>query len=300
MLNKRGYVMVYALGVIALLMLLTASLTNITMTRSNIINKQVYYIQEASIAKSQVEAAASELSTYFYGYENVDNKYLYELNADFASYIFQDVASRYHVIIRDLTVDSCVYPTDPNKDPCYQLNPDLATHALTYAYDIVYSGKYLVAQKRFYLSMIPSFLYFALGSKTDMTINGGAYVYGDMYVNNNLYLTDTANYKINSALYNQQTSFMTVNPVTSLYLAKSVNSCNNTSATCYDLSTNEYLKNPNAFTTVSSDKYSTTFVETPPKVKTFTDRFLNVDFDNSFIYYINDAINIKNQTYDFR
>ncbi|QVK19178.1 hypothetical protein KHQ81_05620 [Mycoplasmatota bacterium] len=299
MLNKKGYVMVYAIGVIALLMVLTATLTNITMTRSNWTNKQVYNIQESSLARTQVEAAASDLSVYLDEYINEYNKYLYELNDEFES-IFVDIETRYGVEIRDLTKDSCVYPTNPDLDPCYPIpeeTPDSDKHTYTYAYDIVYEGKNLVAQKRFFLSMIPSFLYFALGSKTDLTINGGAYIDGDMYVNRNLYLSDTTNYKVNSIIKNQPTSFSTVSPITNLYFSTptyNLYSCRQTVEQCYDLSGGVFQKNIDTFLKMTNSfEYSTTFVEEPPKVKTYSDKFLDVDFDASFIYYINDAIDDK-------
>jgi len=305
MLNKRGYVMVYAIGVIALLMLLGATLTNVTMTRSNWTNKQVYNIQEASLARSQVEAAASELAIYFDDYINVYNKYLYELDAEFET-VFIDIQNRYQVIIRDLTTNSCVYPTDPTVEACYPLlpeDPESDKHAYTYAYDIVYVGRNIVSQKRFFLSMIPSFLYFALGSKTDININGGAYIEGDMFVNRNLYLSDTTNYKINNVLYNQPTSFPTMHSTNSLYFSTSQHnlySCTDSvTLPCFDLSTNIYKKNSDAFMKLTNYfEYTTTFVEEPPKVKTYSDRFLDVNFDASFIYYINDAIEDDNREID--
>ncbi len=292
MLNKRGYVMIYAIGVIALLMLLAATLSNVTMTRSNWTNNQIHEIKEASLARTQVEAAASDLGQYFEDYINVYHKYLYELNDDFED-VFLDIETRYDVEVRDLTVESCDYPNNPNDGPCYPTQ----TYTYTYAYDIIYEGNQLYAQKRFFLSMIPSFLYFALGSKTDLTLNGGPFIYGDMFVGRDLYLTDTTNYKVNSILYNQPTSFSTVSDTSNLYYSDNTHnlySCRQTTDSCYDLSSNEFNKNIDAFLKLTRlFEYETTFVEEPPKIKTYKDRFLDVDFNASFIYYINDAIDDK-------
>lgn len=65
MLNKRGYVLIYAIGVLTLLILLTATLTNITMSRTIWVDKNVKNIKDLSKAKMQVESASSELITYF-------------------------------------------------------------------------------------------------------------------------------------------------------------------------------------------------------------------------------------------
>lgn len=293
MLNKKGYVLVYALGVIAVIVLLIISLTNITLQRTHWINRNVYDIEKINKTTNSVEAAATELREYFEIYINEDNRYLYELDYEF-QIVFTDIESRYNVEIRDLTKESCEYPNNPDKPICNPVKMD----SYTYAYEIVSSIDDITAQKKFFLSMIPSFLYFALGSQSDITINGGAYIDGDIYVNNKLYLADSLNYILNGNLLNEYSSFVSVEDNNNLYLQNdTIYSCkNNDIMPCYSNdNTNElFIRNEDSFNKISSElEYSSTFLNTPPTVKKYTNRFLDVNFDSSYVYYINDAIKQK-------
>lgn len=296
MLNKRGYVLIYAIGVLTLLILLTATLTNITMSRTIWVDKNVKNIKDLSKAKMQVESASSELITYFDSdlFKNITN--LSEIQDDIQNK-FIELHNTYGVIIRDLTVEPCDYPKTDDSNPCFDVNTDS-----TYAYDIIYENGEIVAQRKFFLSTIPSYLYYALGSNTDMTINGGAYVIGDIFVRNDLYLTNSANYKLNDNLRMQDTTFLTVDSENSIYFAKpfvenSFYSCTNSIISCYDTLTdpNTFLKRSENFNIITeSFEIPPTFDGEPPKIKKYTDKFVNVDFDSSYIYYLNETIKDNN------
>ncbi len=300
MLNKRGYVLVYAIGILSLLILLTATLTNLTMSRTLWVDKNVKNIKDISKANMQIEAASSELINYFDTnlFENVIS--LSVLQADIQRE-FNEIQNNYDVIIRDLTVEPCEYPVINDLNPCYDVNTDS-----TYAYDIIYVNEDIVAQRKFFLSTIPSYLYYALGSKTDMTINGGAYVLGDMYVDRNLYLADTTNYILDSSLYQKNSTFLTVDTTNNIYFGKSLinkpfYSCKNNIIPCYDIETDptKFLKSPNKFVQITeSFEIPTTFSQNPPKIKYFTEKFVDINFDKSYTYYIGESIKDSSRTID--
>ncbi|MDF2698529.1 MAG: hypothetical protein K0Q49_85 [Haloplasmataceae bacterium] len=282
--NKNGYVLVYALGVITVLMILAASLSNITMNRSIWSNRNVYNIKERTKAISTVEAAASDLALKFDDLNNSSTsyKYLSELSVNFTSY-FDIIESNYGVTIRNVSKETC---PDQTKPSCY---------LYTNEYEIIYEAKEFTATKRFFLSMIPSFLYFALGSNSDITFNGGAYIDGDTYVKNNLFLTDVTNYSRNNTLFTQMSNFLTVAPNRSIYIDHSLYSCSKGSVVdCYSINSdnNRFLRNSSNFRQVTDETfYSTTFTNTPPSLMKYSDHFLNVNFDASYQYYLNEATN---------
>lgn len=285
MLNKRGYVLVYAIGVIVLLMLLGATLTRVTLQRSYWTDKQVHNIKQVNKAKTQVDAAASELANYFDSYTNNYNRYLYQLKSDF-EVKFIDIENRYDVEIVDVTSDQC------NSDS------DSSCKYYTSQYAIQYTDGDLTAKKKFFLSMIPSYLYFALGSKSDLTLNGGTNIDGDIYVGHDLYLTNGVNYILDNVFKQQETTFSTIEPGSSLYIENNLYSCSE-GINCYTIDTSEnFIQNEAVFITITDNWESqTTFYATtpPPLIKKYQDRFLDVDFDASYLYYLNEAIRLPGE-----
>ncbi len=270
MLNKNGYVMIYVLGVIALLMLLAATLTNVTMYRTRRTNKEVAIIQESSKARAQIEAAANEIALYFENLNNLpddEKQYLYEMIENLENIYFSDIQNTYDVEII------------PNNDIIINNDNDIK---YSYEYNIVYKGKYVSAQKKMFLSMMPSFLFFALGSNTDLNINGGAYIDGDMYVNRNLYISDNINYIVDDVLYpDTPSSLSTVSAKSRLYYGTSNHLVKTCQEDCFINDNNIFTK-----TNFSDSDIAIAFASEPPKVLNYPNRFLNVNFDDSFLYYI--------------
>ncbi|UOE93318.1 hypothetical protein [Alkalihalobacillus sp. LMS39] len=58
------------------------------------------------------------------------------------------------------------------------------------------NGLYRYFKQTVYVSAIPSFLYFGVGSNETVTLNGSPFIQGDMYVGNELTMTATAEYKL--------------------------------------------------------------------------------------------------------
>ncbi|HEY8365179.1 MAG TPA: hypothetical protein VIK84_06365 [Haloplasmataceae bacterium] len=272
--NKKGYILVYALGVITLLMILVATLSNITLTRSKWSDDQVKTVIESAYAKSQVEAASNEITTYFEKLNNKKENYLSDIIDDIYHNFFKIIENKYKVTITPL------YSLDENQ--------------YSYEFLISYSGDKVIAQRKLFLSVMPSFLFFALGSNTDVNINGGAYVNGDIYVNRHLYLADTTNYILDTTLYHDvPTSLFTINPEYSIYFQSShhdILSCYDT-GNCFIIENDTFIKNQ----FISNPLDVLYEVSERPITMQYYNRFLEVDFDESFLYYIkNDIIQKEN------
>lgn len=294
--NKNGYALIYILGVIALLILLVTSLTNFTMQRSFKVNQNVHDIKKIAEAEMIIESASMELINYF---DTVNNS----TNVDKLSGLIQDfepkfleIEQQYNVRILDLTQESLLFPI--NNRSQYTYDPDSFNWPLA----IVYQDGDLIAQRRLFLSNIPSFLYFALGSRTDLTINGGAYIDGDIYADQNLYLSNSVNYIGNLDVYNEDTGFLSMHDESNVYVNQSLYSCSETpSYDCYDIDNDVqpgiYTKNTTHFIPIEERyQYDQTFFGSPPQVFNYNNRFLDVDIDASFLFYLKETVNQQSDT----
>ena len=152
--NNKGYILIYALGFLTLLLLITTTLTSITFTRSRWSKEQVSLIQETTLAKAQVDACASDMAKYFTEINHLpkdERLYLKEMINDMQIY-FDELRMRYNV----------------------EITPEHFEDTNKYSYELLirYNGSKVKAEK-VYLSMMPSFLFFALGSNTNLNLNGG-------------------------------------------------------------------------------------------------------------------------------
>jgi len=270
MYNKKGYIMVYAIGMLSLLMLIAATLTSITFTRSKWARNQIDLIQDTTFAKAQVEAASSDLANYF---ENINNSpkgergYLNEMIEDMQEY-FNEIRNLYNIeIIPDSFMEE------------------------KYSYELLvrYCGEKVIAEKKIFLSMMPSYLFFALGSNTDININGGTYIDGNMYINNEFYLANTANYILNDNRLSKQTSFSTIKNGSSVFYSSKdykINSCY-LHEDCFDTSQQRFIKQ-----NFGKEDINLIF-NNPPIIRDYPNNFLNVDFDEAFIYYLEKDIITK-------
>lgn len=314
MLNKKGYVLVYALALITVLLLLVASLTHITMSRTVWANRQVALINETVQARRVIDLVTVELENRLNNYR----KELYHFMDDIDAYFngedetapfrdiekFFSVPGEYEIIIRNLTEEPCQFSEikDPNAKACFD-KEDYNPSPYTRPYDIVYNGRNIIAQKRFFISIIPSFLYFALGSKSDINLHGGAYIEGDIFVNRNFYFANSANYLVDDNAYNIISTFPSFHPDSKILYSDSKKF---NMYYCYQTETNPCftgLEDGNFYRIKSNEQEEVSFqptldttqlavdvASTPPRIAKYDYRFLDVFFEESFIHYLNDAI----------
>lgn len=121
----------------------------------------------------------------------------------------------------------------------------------------------------------PSFLKYAIGSRENVTLNGGAYIDGNIYAGKDIYVTNVANYIYNSTLYSVQTTFPTTSEKSILFVEGNRYACDhgNGAKSCYSIST-QFIKNMNDF---STDSLS--FQHQGPTVQKEQDEFIDVNFD---------------------
>ena len=121
----------------------------------------------------------------------------------------------------------------------------------------------------------PSFLKYALGSKENVTLNGGAYIDGNIYAGKDIYVTNVANYIYNSTLYSVQTTFPTTSEKSILFVNGSRYGCDhgNGARSCYTVST-EFTKNMNDFTAGALS-----FQYAAPSIQKEREEFIDVNFD---------------------
>ncbi|XWN53285.1 hypothetical protein L0P96_05115 [Anoxybacillus flavithermus] len=121
----------------------------------------------------------------------------------------------------------------------------------------------------------PSFLKYALGSRENVTLNGGAYIDGNIYAGKDIYVTNVANYIYNSTLYSVQTTFPTTSEKSILFANGKRYGCDhgNGAKSCYSIST-QFTKNINDFSLGSLS-----FQQQGPSVQKEQDEFIDVNFD---------------------
>lgn len=121
----------------------------------------------------------------------------------------------------------------------------------------------------------PSFLKYAIGSRKNVTLNGGAYIDGNIYAGNDIYVTNVANYIYNSTLYSVQTTFPTTSEKSILFVEGNRYTCDhgNGAKSCYSIST-QFTKNINEFSTGSLS-----FQHQGPSIQKEQDDFIDVNFD---------------------
>lgn len=121
----------------------------------------------------------------------------------------------------------------------------------------------------------PSFLKYALGSRENVTLNGGAYIDGNIYAGKDIYVTNVANYIYNSTLYSVQTTFPTTSEKSILFANGKRYGCDhgNGARSCYSIST-QFTKNKNDF---SSGSLS--FQQQGPSIQKERETFIDVNFD---------------------
>ena len=315
MLNKKGYVLVYAIALITVLLILIASLSHITMSRTVWANRQVALINETVQARRVIDLVTVDLENRLSNYRKELYHFMDEidayLNGDEETAPFRNieqiysVSGEYEIIIRDLTKEPCDFSEvkDPNASACFNgKNDDYKPSPYTRPYDIVYNGKRVIAQKRFFISIIPSFLYFALGSKTDVNLHGGAYIIGDIFINRRLYYANSANYLVDDKPYNIISTFPSINSKSKIifstgdfdirYCRQSLsNLCFTGLESGHFYRPTDELGNDTLFQVINSTfDLAEDIATSPPRLTSYEYRFLDVNFEESFVHYINDAI----------
>lgn len=159
-----------------------------------------------------------------------------------------------------------------------------------------------------YITGMPSFLKYALGSRDNLTLNGSIYLKeGNFYANNGLRISKTANYKYKGNFLEEPTSFPSVldNKTNLLFLEnkESILYCNTDD--CYEEKIEEEVEPINSnFHSLNVNNLASVFQPTAPTYTPKKTEFIDVNIPKTFLEKLSDGgfyngkIETKNLTTD--
>ncbi|MDZ5470798.1 hypothetical protein SM124_03435 (plasmid) [Bacillus sp. 31A1R] len=137
--------------------------------------------------------------------------------------------------------------------------------------------------QRLYVTAMPSFLKYALGSRKDLTMNGSIYVKdGDIYANEALFLSDEARYIFNSERKTRKTELSIASPNSNIEIYGPIQYCSTTS--CYrDSEMNP--RHPSAWRTIQVNELSKGFEkeEYTPRYFIPDEKYIEVNIPRTMI-----------------
>jgi hypothetical protein len=286
-LNNQGYALLYVIGVVALVLFMVATLTNFTMQRAFHANRNIYKTKDQVAANSAVQAASMELILAFenennFGYVRTLEDIILDFESDTPAALFNRIEEQYPVSIKRDTV----------------LIKNSAKFTITS------QVKDAIASRSFYLTNLPSFLRFALGSSTDLNLNGGLYIDGDVYAGRDIYMTNQMNYIFdedmvdpdNDTLKTVIAGKVAMNSNRNIYLGHNFYNCSATNLedegySCFILDQiNKTFTRTNFNNVTESVMFKDAFLNDAPTSLTYDQRFLNVQLDATVDYYLKDAV----------
>lgn len=282
--NDNGYVLLVTLIVISAIFFITSSLYNLSIQRTKWTIQYTVTMKDLTHARNTVDVAYLEIENMvdsFINDQNFDNLQIFNIVESNMALI----ADKYNLTIRDLSTESCEYPDTTTSD-CYPIQ----STSYTKAYEIVFDDKAL-ARKTIYVTMLPTFLNYAAGSYTDLTINGGAYIDGDMFVKEDLYISNSANFIEDTSFRTEISTYPTVRNDNKLYLQGNMHACDGSSTRpCYTTANGyfEYITD-NFLNITDPVDYQSSFTEQYPIKYDFSKKFIDVNLEESFYYYLNKA-----------
>lgn len=149
---------------------------------------------------------------------------------------------------------------------------------------LISSGDY---KQVVYLTGMPSFLKYAVGTRGTLTLNGSTYVEeGNIYANQGLTLTNQAKYIYKGNKYIQETSLPSVaNPDESILFMgdnHSIELCNRNESDCYNIVGEEFEKNVGQFRSLATGELEKGFTPYPPLFSREEPEFVDVDIEKTF------------------
>ncbi|MBA2873674.1 hypothetical protein [Thermaerobacillus caldiproteolyticus] len=256
--NDKGYSLVVTLLIITIFFILGLTILSASIYQAKFTEVRVQDVESLHEATQAIEETIAEMKVEI---EKLELSTPLQLDADLATFL-PALQEKYKVTIQDITNDK-------------QIN---RTKLFTRVYIISKSSGAKTVSRQVILTNTPSFLKYAIGSNEDVTLNGGAYIDGNIYAGKDFYVTNVANYIDNSQKYIEQTSFPTTSETSILFVNGSHYSCDNKNGadSCYDIRNNRFER---VLSNYSNDVH---FQSQGPSVQKEQDEFIDVDFDWTF------------------
>jgi hypothetical protein len=252
--NEKGYSLVVTMLVITIFFLLGLTILSVAIYQARFTEVRVEDVESLHEATQAIEEAIAEIKVAISN-PSFELSTPRNLDTQLAA-LFPDLERRYGVKIQDVTAKDI----DRNK---------LFTRVFLLSKP--YGSK--TVERRVILTNTPSFLKYALGSKEDVVLDGGAYIDGNIYAGKNAYVTNVANYINNSKKYMERTSFPTTSKNSVLFVNGSYYSCDQKKNACYNIKDNVFQR--------IEENYSNDvrFQSQAPSIQKEREEFIDVDFD---------------------
>ncbi|MGX1899966.1 hypothetical protein ACT3HK_01210 [Thermolongibacillus altinsuensis] len=263
--NEKGYSLVFVLLTVTIFFILGLTILSVSIYQAKFTQVRIEDVESLHEAVKAIEETIAELKVKV---ENLDLSTPSQLDNDLGSAqsgFIKDLMDRHGVSIEDMTKENKI---ERNK---------LFTRV--YVISKRYGNK--TVSRQVIITNTPSFLKYAIGSREDVTLNGGSYIDGNIYAEKNFYVTNVANYIYNSQKYSEPTSFPTTSETSVLFVGGNRYACDhgNGAKECYSISPPEFNKNLLHFTINDT---TLPFQYKGPLVQKEREEFIDVNFDFTF------------------
>jgi hypothetical protein len=256
--NEKGYSLVVTLLIITIFFILGLTILSVAIYQARFTEVRVEDIESFHEATKAIEETIAEMKTRIEDFDMSTKDLDSKLD-------IKGLQNRYGVKIEDVTSNYI--------KASYQKKL-LFTRVYIISYDIKDKDRqktYKTVERRVIVTNTPSFLKYALGSRENVVLNGGAYIEGNIYAEKNAYVTNVANYiDFDNNEYMEPTSFPTSkNSV--LFVNGSYNSCNHEKTPCYEFVGERFL--------MSKENYSDERQPQDLSIQKEREEFIDVDFE---------------------
>lgn len=257
--NERGYSLVLVMLTVTVFFIIGLTILSVSIYQAKFTQVRVEDVTSLHDAVKAVEETVAELKVKV---EQLTLSTPAQLDVDLGNAqvgFLNELMNRHGVTIEDITDEKGI----------------VRNHLFTRVFRISAPYGNKAVTREVIITNAPSFLKYALGSRENVTLNGGAYIDGNIYAGKDIYVTNVANYIYNSMLYSVQTSFPTTSEKSILFVDGNRYACDheNGAKSCYTIS-NEFTKNMNDF---SSSSLS--FQYQGPSIQKEQEEFIDVNFD---------------------
>ncbi|WP_043967303.1 hypothetical protein [Anoxybacillus thermarum] len=233
--NEKGYSLVLVMLTVTVFFVIGLTIVSVSIYQAKFTQVRVEDVTSLHDAVKSVEETVAELKAKVETLPlstptrlDIDLGNVQDLGNDQVGFL-NELRNRHNVSIKDITDEKEI---DRNK---------LFTRV--FRISALYGKK--TVSREVIITNAPSFLKYALGSRENVTLNGGAYIDGNIYAGKDIYVTNVANYIYNSTLYSVQTTFPTTSEKSILFANGKRYGCDhgNGARSCYNLNNNrfEYL-----------------------------------------------------------
>ncbi|MGX1982482.1 hypothetical protein EDD69_103165 [Thermolongibacillus altinsuensis] len=259
--NEKGYSLVFVLLTVTIFFILGLTILSVSIYQAKFTQVRIEDVESLHEAVKAIEETIAELKVKV---ENLDLSTPSQLDNDLGSAqsgFIKDLMDRHGVSIEDMTKENKI---ERNK---------LFTRV--YVISKRYGNK--TVSRQVIITNTPSFLKYAIGSREDVTLNGGSYIDGNIYAEKNFYVTNVANYIYNSQKYSEPTSFPTTSETSVLFVGGNRYACNHENGSCYSTANNRFER-----IMANYRLNEVTFEDQGPSLQKEYDEFIDVDFDWTF------------------